>query len=107
MNPPHEFETGRLTLRKPLASDTESIFLAYAGDADVTRYITWPPARSIADTQVAVNEMLACWENGSEYSWGIILKQENQLMGMIAVRPFGARVDLGMHYRRERVDFQN
>jgi [ribosomal protein S5]-alanine N-acetyltransferase len=95
LNPPRTFNTRRLILRKPVFDDAPAVFRAYANDPGVTRYITWPPARSISDTEIAMRELLAAWESGIEYSWALILKDTNQLIGMISIRPSGFRIDLG------------
>jgi RimJ/RimL family protein N-acetyltransferase len=43
-------ETERLLLRRPRRSDAQSVFERYASDREVTRYLSWPTHRSIADT---------------------------------------------------------
>ncbi|HEY1579663.1 MAG TPA: GNAT family N-acetyltransferase [Terracidiphilus sp.] len=47
---PESIETSRLLLRRPKASDAQSIFHRYASDREVTRYLSWPTHRSLADT---------------------------------------------------------
>lgn len=44
-------ETERLILRKPRAEDAEEIFRRYAGDPEVTRYLSWPTHRRLEQTQ--------------------------------------------------------
>lgn len=44
-------ETSRLLLRKPRLEDAEAIYAGWAGDLDVTRYLSWPRHESIADTE--------------------------------------------------------
>jgi [ribosomal protein S5]-alanine N-acetyltransferase len=44
-------ETERLLLRKPVHGDAEAIFHRYAGDPEVTRYLSWPTHRCVADTE--------------------------------------------------------
>ena len=53
MKGPERFETSRLVLRKPTLADAEAVFIRYASDPEVTRYLGWPlpyrlsrPARS-------------------------------------------------------------
>lgn len=43
-------ETERLLLRWPRRSDAKEVFDRYASDREVTRYLSWPTHRSIADT---------------------------------------------------------
>jgi ribosomal-protein-alanine N-acetyltransferase len=47
---PETIETARLLLRRPRRSDAQAVFHRYASDRDVTRYLSWPTHRSIADT---------------------------------------------------------
>ncbi|HLY43832.1 MAG TPA: GNAT family N-acetyltransferase [Terracidiphilus sp.] len=51
MKPPERIQTPRLSLRKPIPADAEAIFRRYAADPVVTRYLSWPTHRSVADTQ--------------------------------------------------------
>lgn len=43
-------ETERLLLRRPKRSDAQEVFHRYASDREVTRYLSWPTHRSVADT---------------------------------------------------------
>ncbi len=95
MRPPTRIETARLVLRKPVAGDMRSIHENYARDAEVTRYLTWRPHRTLADAQEPLAQQLAAWETGKYFSWVITLKEDGELAGMIAARPDGWRVDLG------------
>jgi len=47
---PESIETERLLLRRPTRSDAQAVFHRYASDREVTRYLSWPTNRSIADT---------------------------------------------------------
>ncbi|HEY0099937.1 MAG TPA: GNAT family N-acetyltransferase [Pyrinomonadaceae bacterium] len=95
MNPPTHIETARLILRKPVLTDTPLIYEAYARDAEVTRYLTWRPHRTLADGDEPAAQRLAAWEAGRYFSWVIILRSGGELAGMISARPDGWRVDLG------------
>jgi [ribosomal protein S5]-alanine N-acetyltransferase len=43
-------ETERLLLRRPRQSDAQAIFHGFASKQEVTRYLSWPTHRSVADT---------------------------------------------------------
>lgn len=43
-------QTERLLLRRPKQSDAQAVFHCYASDREVTRYLSWPTHRSVADT---------------------------------------------------------
>ena len=55
MKGPETIETARLTLRRPKAGDAREIFDRYAADHAVTRYLSWPTHRSVADTLAFVS----------------------------------------------------
>lgn len=62
MKAPEVIETTRLLLRKPVAGDAEAIFRRYAADPVVTRYLSWPTHRSVADTQAFLTWSDAEWD---------------------------------------------
>lgn len=62
MKGPARLETGRLELRKPRIGDAQAVFERYAGDPVVTRYMSWPTHRSIADTCAFLAWSDADWE---------------------------------------------
>lgn len=51
MGPLEHIETARLVLRKPTIDDAEAIFVRYASDPLVTKYLSWPRHRSLHDTR--------------------------------------------------------
>lgn len=48
---PHRFETRRLVIRRPVASDLDAIFTRYASDREVTRFVGWRAHESVAETR--------------------------------------------------------
>jgi len=67
MKAPETIETKRLVLRRPRASDAQEVFDRYAGDPAVTRYLSWPTHRSLADTLAFLSwsdEEWARWPSG-------------------------------------------
>ena len=60
MNPPDRFETERLLLRLPRRDDAPAMFAAYAQDAEVTRYLTWRPHKSIEETYAILDLIQNC-----------------------------------------------
>lgn len=48
---PERVETARLVLRRPRFEDAEAIFVRYASDPEVTRFVGFPTHRSIEDTR--------------------------------------------------------
>src|SRR5436853_950666 len=84
--PPESFATARLFLRKPRPEDAPLIFVAYAQDAEVTRYLTFRPHRDLNDAHEAVNRFLEGWRSGKSYCWLIFRRDGEELIGAIAAR---------------------
>lgn len=95
MKPPEMLETDRLLLRRPAMEDADSIFEEYAQDAEVTRYLTWRPNRTVEETQQFLRICLAAWEEGKLFQWVILRKEDDQLLGMIGFRVDGHKLELG------------
>jgi RimJ/RimL family protein N-acetyltransferase len=64
MKAPRSIQTARLLLRRPDLADAETIFRRYASDPVVTRYLSWPTHRSVADT-----EAFLAWDDGEWQKW--------------------------------------
>jgi RimJ/RimL family protein N-acetyltransferase len=101
---PSTVETERLLLRRPTIEDAPAIFEGYAQDPDVVRHVMWRPHRSIEDTHDYLVRVLQRLDHGTEQSWAITLKGDDQLIGMIAVRPNGFKHDIGYVLARSRWD---
>lgn len=95
MNPPEAFRTERLLLRRPRLEDADAVFAHYAQDAEVTRYLTWPPHMELAQTQEFMASRIAAWESGEAYEWVITLPPADEAIGMLAVRLEGHKANLG------------
>jgi ribosomal-protein-alanine N-acetyltransferase len=102
MNPPEEIETERLILRKPRIEDAPAIFSAYAQDPVVTQYLTWCPHKNVEETRHIVDLMLKLWDKRDAYSYVLLLKNSDPVIGMIAMRPDGFKVGLGYVLARMR-----
>ncbi len=83
---PDEFVTPRLTLRPICEDDTQAIFDGYGQDREVTRYLTWRPHRSIADTHSFVQ---ACLRTESSRSYVIVLRATGDVIGVFDLRKAG------------------
>jgi RimJ/RimL family protein N-acetyltransferase len=78
---PHHIETSRLTLTPPNAGDAESIFERYAADPEVTRYLSWPQHRSVADTRAFLDFSAQEWERWPAGPYLIRLRADGRLIG--------------------------
>jgi RimJ/RimL family protein N-acetyltransferase len=64
---PESLNTRRLLLRRPRPGDAEAIFTRYASSLEVTRYLSWPRHRSVADTRAFLafsDDQWARWPAG-------------------------------------------
>src|SRR5215510_7072207 len=95
MKPPEKFETDRLRLRRPVLNDAAVLFHEYTQDPDVPRHMIWRPHREISETNDFLSRSISAWENCSAFAWVIIRKQDDQLMGMVAMRIDGFKADVG------------
>jgi RimJ/RimL family protein N-acetyltransferase len=95
MNPPEMLETERLALKRPGLADVQPLFTAYTQDAEVTRYLSWPPHQSIRETERFVAECIVAWDEGERFAWTIRLKGQGLLIGMIEIRMQGPKAEVG------------
>jgi len=95
MKPPATFETPRLRLRPPDADDAAAIFMTWAQDATVSRYMNWRPHRSLDDTRVFLHYCAEGWEHGGPFNWVIALPENGPPIGTIELRPQGHRLEMG------------
>lgn len=80
-------ETERLVLRQFSIDDAEAMYLGWAGDPEVTRFMSWPTHESPEDSRAIIEK----WQNDaillSDYNWCITLKETGEPIGSIgAVR---------------------
>ena len=95
MQPAPVIETSRLVLRPPRADDAAAIFDSYAQDAEVTRYLSWTPHGSIADTEEFLRGVVEPAEGEWGYTWVVTERAGGALCGMIALRPDGHKAEVG------------
>ena len=79
-----KLETNRLVLRKIRLTDTKMVYNNWASDSEVTKYLTWMSHDSIDVTNMIVNMWVNGYKNSNFYQWGIVLKEDNQLIGTIS-----------------------
>jgi RimJ/RimL family protein N-acetyltransferase len=87
--------TERLTLRVPCHSDAAAIFRAYAGDAQVARFVRWRPHTSVEETEQYVAGCVAAWDGGSRFPWAIELREGGGPVGMVELRVDGFKAEVG------------
>ena len=76
-------KTQRLVLRPYIDGDGDAMYLNWASDEEVCRYLTWAPHGSVSDSRRIVNDWAACYGSECYYHWAITL--DGELVGDIAV----------------------
>ena len=80
-----EIRTERLVLRRVCLEDAEAMHRNWTGDAEVTKYLTWPAHASVDVTRGFVSYLLSAYERPSAYEWCIVLVGESpEPIGMIS-----------------------
>ena len=95
MKPPEIIETTRLRLRPPKMEDADKIFLGYAQDPEVVKYLTWHPHKNIEETRNFLESLLKIPENNTKFTYVIDRKPDGQLLGMFEIRLDGYMADVG------------
>lgn len=75
-------ETERLILRKITIEDIEDMF-EYGSNEEVTKYVTWEPHQTLADTNAFIEFALNQYEKNDIAPWGIEYKENGKLIGTI------------------------
>ena len=81
MKAPERIETARLVLQRPRMTDLEAIFKRYANDPDVTRFMSWPRHRSLADTQAFLTFSDAEWNRWPAGPYLVRSRADGVLLG--------------------------
>lgn len=77
-------ETPRLILRRLTLADAEPMYRNWASDPGVTKFLTWPTHSSVEVTKQILALWISHYEELNYYQWGIVVKDENALIGTIA-----------------------
>jgi len=78
-----EIETGRLLLRRFMLGDANEIFREWASYENVMKYLPNPKHGSVGETKTFLMDILSRYEKSDTYCWGIQLKDEGILIGLI------------------------
>jgi ribosomal-protein-alanine N-acetyltransferase len=74
--------------------DAQAIFDGYAQDAEVCRYLSWRPHRSLGDTEAYVR---MCLESTTSRTYALLRRETDGVVGTFDVRAVG-RTKLGFGY---------
>lgn len=79
----HDLETKRLRLRKLKLEDVQTYFEQIGSREAVSRYMLWNPHKDITESVASIRKTLNRYAEGKCYRWGITLRAENFLIGVI------------------------
>lgn len=80
------FATARLRFWRPREADLEAVFERYAGDPEITRYLSWPYHRTLADTRFFLDLSDSQWSRGPVGPY--LLATEGRLIGSTGLEFF-------------------
>lgn len=86
-------ETQRMILRKLQMEDIYEYYERLFGDADVSRYMMFSPHQDISESMESLQWKLKRYEEGNCYCWGVTLKEEDGLIGLIELLRFDEETD--------------
>lgn len=78
-------ETNRLVLRRFRIDDADDMFKNWASDAEVTKFLTWPPHVDVYLTKTLLDDWIDKYSDPAYYNWVIELKEINEIIGNISV----------------------
>lgn len=74
-------ETARLVLRKPTLADAEAVFQRYAGDRDVTKFLSWRCHQSMEETRAFLEFSEREWAQWASGAYLIESPEPTRLLG--------------------------
>ena len=77
--------TPRLLLRRAVREDAEPMFRNWASDPTVTKYLTWPAHKTVAEAEAILNHWIGEYQKPDFYQWMIVLKELEEPIGSISV----------------------
>ncbi len=80
--------TQHLVLRKLTMEDVPMYYQRLGSSEAVTRYMLFDPHREISESVASIQKALIRYEAGRCYRWGITLREEDSLIGVIELLRF-------------------
>lgn len=86
-------ETKRLILRKFTSEDAENMYKNWAGDEEVTRYLTWPAHADVTMSKSIIGLWIKETKLLKNYQWCIELKDIKEAIGSIGVVHMNEKIE--------------
>lgn len=83
-----DITTQRLRLRKLNEGDIPLYFQRLFSSPSVARYMLWQPHKDISESAASVQKILKRYEAGNYYRWGIALREDDSLIGILELLRF-------------------
>ena len=78
-----ELETERLILRKIVDSDAEMLYKNIYNNFEYFKFYYQLPFKDFEEYKPLVEKYKEYYANGNHYRWGIVLKENNEMIGLI------------------------
>ena len=92
-------ESDRLILRKFTLEDAKEMNNNWAGDPEVTKYLTFAPHKDIQETQRIIRSWMWMYAHKNFYQWCIVWKETGEGIGVISgMNPNDAIREIGIGY---------
>ncbi|MFO1451243.1 MAG: GNAT family protein [Opitutaceae bacterium] len=94
---PVTFETARLRARRPRVEDAPAVLAAYAGDPEVTRYLSWCHYTEAAPLTVFLSRCVEAWTAKQGHLTYLLYAKDagDALVGSIGMERDGGKVVFG------------
>lgn len=83
-----DIRTRRLLLRKLTEGDIPLYFQRLFSSPSVARYMLWQPHKDISESAASVHRSLKRYEEGNYYRWGVALREDDSLIGILELLRF-------------------
>jgi RimJ/RimL family protein N-acetyltransferase len=95
IEPPANWETKRLALEPATRAEAAAAYESYTANPTVSRYMTWRPHKSLAETEHFFSRCEGVWKDRTAFPWSLRLKSDGSFAGMLEARVKGHSVDIG------------
>lgn len=86
-------ETERLILRKFKLSDEDDMYVNWASDDEVTKFLTWPTHTSVEVSRKVLQIWVNDYSDDKNYQWCIELKSTGEAIGSIGVVDYKENIE--------------
>lgn len=90
-----ELQTDRLLLRRFHLGDAQAMYHNWAGDPDVTRFLSWPTHQNAEISERVLEDWISHYSEADYYQWAVVLKEYGNLpIGSIGVVNSNEKIEM-------------